>query len=161
MYGLYSECRNTATKLHRLIVNFGSSLQMLTSSHLQLLVLQKPSSALVLLLEAFSDRTGRTMGNASTSDAASDDVIPPPTMTIDPTSSTPNRNMKKRELDDDTVLGLEDFIKQFNIGDDVWVINRGQFHKAKIILIEADKYLGAQATSLPIYRIHHPGWGKR
>ncbi|GAV09905.1 hypothetical protein RvY_19488 [Ramazzottius varieornatus] len=166
------------------------------------------------------------MGNALTSDAASDDFIPPPTMTINPTSSTPNRNMKKRELDDDTVMRLEDFIKQFNIGtsprvveyfiaqmklrmvehtwtcagylttpnssnvplgdkcssptfrywlrvcalgDDVWVISKGQWHTA-IILIEADKYPeeqatdkypGEQATSVLIYRIHDLGWEKR
>ncbi|GAU88659.1 hypothetical protein RvY_01310 [Ramazzottius varieornatus] len=39
--------------------------------------------------------------------------------------------------------------------------DKGQWHKAKIILIEADKYPGEQATSVPIYRIHYLGWGKR
>ncbi|GAV08623.1 hypothetical protein RvY_18288 [Ramazzottius varieornatus] len=101
------------------------------------------------------------MDKASTSSAASNGGIPPPIMTINPAPSTPNRNTKKRELDDDTEMRLEDFTKKFNIGDDVWVISKGQWHKAKIILIETDKYPGDQSTSVPIYRIHYPGWGKR
>ena len=43
----------------------------------------------------------------------------------------------------------------------MWVISKGQWHKAKVILIETDKYPGDKTTDVHIYRIHYPGWGKR
>ncbi|GAU97628.1 hypothetical protein RvY_08894 [Ramazzottius varieornatus] len=100
------------------------------------------------------------MDKTSTCSAPSHGGIPPPIMTINPAPSTPNRNMKK-ELNDHTEMRLEDFMKKFSIGDDVWVISKGQWHEAKLILIETYKYSGDETTSVPIYRIHYPGWGKR
>ncbi|GAV07100.1 hypothetical protein RvY_16976 [Ramazzottius varieornatus] len=100
------------------------------------------------------------MDKTPTCSAPSHGSIPPPIMTINPAPSTTNRNMKK-ELNDHTEMRLEDFMKKFSIGDDVWVISKGQWHEAKIILIEMYKYLGDETTSVPIYRIHYPGWGKR
>ncbi|GAV01745.1 hypothetical protein RvY_12404-2 [Ramazzottius varieornatus] len=100
------------------------------------------------------------MDKTSTCSAPSHGGIPPPIMTINPAPSTPNRNMKK-ELNDHAEMRLEDFMKKFSVGDDVWVISKGQWHEAKIILIETYKYPGDETTSVPIYRIHYPDWGKR
>ena len=55
------------------------------------------------------------MDKPSTS-AASDGGIPPPIMTIKLPLGTPNKNVKKRELEDDSEMRLEDFLREFEIG---------------------------------------------
>ena len=47
------------------------------------------------------------------------------------------------------------------LGEDVWVISKGQWHKAKVILTEESQYPVDNVTAVPCYKIHYPGWGKQ